>query len=78
MNLELDPDEERALVAELKRVIRDDRYPLSRRIRTRRANPRQAGSAAGPRAPVAAKGLRAAARQAGPAPGPTVRKESEP
>jgi hypothetical protein len=34
MNLELDPDEERALVAELKRVIRDDRYPLSRRVRT--------------------------------------------
>jgi hypothetical protein len=33
MNLELDPDEERALVAELRRLIRDDRYPLSRRIR---------------------------------------------
>jgi hypothetical protein len=37
MTLELDPDEERALVAELKRVIRDDRFPLSRRIRTLRA-----------------------------------------
>jgi hypothetical protein len=34
MSLELDPEEERALVAELKRVIADDRYPLSRRIRT--------------------------------------------
>jgi hypothetical protein len=32
MNLELDPEEERALVAELRRIIRDDRYPLSRRI----------------------------------------------
>jgi hypothetical protein len=37
MNLDLDPDEERALVAELKRIIRDDRYPLSRRIRTLQA-----------------------------------------
>jgi hypothetical protein len=37
MNLDLDPDEERALVAELKRVIRDDRYPLSRRVRTLQA-----------------------------------------
>jgi hypothetical protein len=37
MNLELDPEEERALVAELKRVIADDRYPLSRRIRTLQA-----------------------------------------
>jgi hypothetical protein len=37
MNLELDPDEERALAAELKRVIADDRYPLSRRIRTLQA-----------------------------------------
>jgi hypothetical protein len=35
MNLELNPEEERALVAELRRLIRDDRYPLSRRIRTR-------------------------------------------
>jgi hypothetical protein len=34
MNLELDPDEGRALAAELRRVIADDRYPLSRRIRT--------------------------------------------
>jgi hypothetical protein len=37
MSLELDPEEERALVAELRRVIRDDRYPLSRRIRTLQA-----------------------------------------
>jgi hypothetical protein len=37
MSLELDPDEERALVAELRRVIADDRYPLSRRIRTLQA-----------------------------------------
>ena len=37
MNLELDPEEERALVAELRHIIRDDRYPLSRRIRTLRA-----------------------------------------
>jgi hypothetical protein len=37
MSLELDPEEERALVAELKRLIRDDRYPLSRRIRTLQA-----------------------------------------
>jgi hypothetical protein len=37
MSLELDPDEERTLVAELKRVIADDRYPLSRRIRTLQA-----------------------------------------
>jgi hypothetical protein len=36
-NLELDPDEELALVAELKRIIANDRYPLSRRIRTLRA-----------------------------------------
>jgi hypothetical protein len=36
MSLELDPDEERALVAELRRLIADDRYPLSRRIRTLR------------------------------------------
>jgi hypothetical protein len=36
MNLELDPEEERALVAELRRLIRDDRDPLSRRIRTLR------------------------------------------
>jgi hypothetical protein len=34
MSLELDPDEERALAAELRRLIADDRYPLSRRIRT--------------------------------------------
>jgi hypothetical protein len=34
MNLELDPDEERALVAELGRLIADDRYPFSPRIRT--------------------------------------------
>jgi hypothetical protein len=34
MSLELDPEEERALVAELRRLIADDRYPLSRRIRT--------------------------------------------
>jgi hypothetical protein len=33
MSLELDPEEERALVAELRRLIADDRYPLSRRIR---------------------------------------------
>jgi hypothetical protein len=32
--IELDPDEERALVAELKRLIADDRYPFSPRIRT--------------------------------------------
>jgi hypothetical protein len=37
MSLELDPEEERALVAELRRLIRDDRYPLSQRIRTLRA-----------------------------------------
>jgi hypothetical protein len=37
MTLELDPDEELVLVAELRRIIRDDRYPLSRRIRTLRA-----------------------------------------
>jgi hypothetical protein len=37
MNLELDPDEERALAAELRRLIADDRYPLSRRIRTLQA-----------------------------------------
>jgi hypothetical protein len=37
MSLELDPEEERALVAELRRVIADDRYPLSRRIRTLQA-----------------------------------------
>jgi hypothetical protein len=37
MSLELDPEEERALVAELKRVIADDRYPLSRRVRTLQA-----------------------------------------
>jgi hypothetical protein len=36
MNLELDPEEERALVAELRRLIADDRYPLSSRIRTLR------------------------------------------
>jgi hypothetical protein len=36
MSLELDPDEERALVAELRRIIADDRYPLSCRIRTLR------------------------------------------
>lgn len=34
MNLELDPDEEVALVRELKRVIDNDRYPFSVRIRT--------------------------------------------
>jgi hypothetical protein len=39
MTFELDPDEERALVAELKRIIRDDRYPLSRRVRTLQASP---------------------------------------
>jgi hypothetical protein len=33
MNLELDPDEERALAAELRRLIFDDRYPFSPRIR---------------------------------------------
>jgi hypothetical protein len=43
MNLELDPDEERALVAELRRLIADDRYPLSRR-----SHPRQARAAARP------------------------------
>ena len=37
MTLDLDPDEELALVAELRRIIRDDRYPLSQRIRTLRA-----------------------------------------
>ena len=37
MNLELDPDEERALAAELRRLIADDRYPLSRRIGTLQA-----------------------------------------
>ena len=36
MNLELDADEESALVAELRRIIRDAQYPLSRRIRTLR------------------------------------------
>jgi hypothetical protein len=30
MSLELDPEEERALAAELRRLIADDRYPLSR------------------------------------------------
>jgi hypothetical protein len=34
MSLELDPEEELALAAELRRLIADDRYPLSRRIRT--------------------------------------------
>jgi len=34
MSLELDPDEERALAAELRRLIADDRYPFSPRIRT--------------------------------------------
>ena len=33
MSLELDPDEKSALVAELRRLIADDRYPHSRRIR---------------------------------------------
>ena len=33
MNLELDPDEERALAAELRRLIAADRYPFSPRIR---------------------------------------------
>jgi hypothetical protein len=32
--LELDPAEKRALVAELRCIIADDRYPLSARIRT--------------------------------------------
>jgi hypothetical protein len=36
MNLELDPEEELVLVAELRRIIRDARYPLSKRIRTLR------------------------------------------
>jgi hypothetical protein len=37
MSLDLDPEEERALVAELRRIIADARYPLSARIRTLRA-----------------------------------------
>jgi hypothetical protein len=32
--LALSDDEKQALVAELRRLIADDRYPLSRRIRT--------------------------------------------
>ena len=34
MSLELDPEEERALAAELRRLIADERYPFSPRIRT--------------------------------------------
>jgi hypothetical protein len=34
MSLDLDPEEERALAAELRRLIADDRYPFSPRIRT--------------------------------------------
>jgi hypothetical protein len=36
INLDLDPEEERALAAELRRIIADDRYPPSRRICTLR------------------------------------------
>jgi hypothetical protein len=49
MSLELDPDEESALAAELRRLIADDRYPLSRRIDPHPAgHRRQARSAASP------------------------------
>jgi hypothetical protein len=34
VTLDLDPDEERALAAELRRIIFDDHYPFSPRIRT--------------------------------------------
>jgi hypothetical protein len=34
VSLELDPEEERALAAELRRIIFDDHYPFSPRIRT--------------------------------------------
>jgi hypothetical protein len=37
MNLELSDEETAALLAELDRIIRDDRYPLSPRIRMLRA-----------------------------------------
>jgi hypothetical protein len=48
MNLELDPEEERALVAELRRIIRDDRYPLSSTHTHPASHPRHAGAGAGP------------------------------
>ena len=71
MNLELDPEEERALVAELRRLIRDDRYPLTRRIRTLRGILDKLEPPA-VREPLAAEGVCAAARQAEPAPRPPV------
>jgi hypothetical protein len=37
MNLDLTDEETAALLAELDRIIRDDRYPLSPRIRTLKA-----------------------------------------
>jgi hypothetical protein len=37
MSLDLSDEESAALLAELDRIIRDDRYPLSRRIRTLKA-----------------------------------------
>src|SRR5262249_49632941 len=49
MNLEFSDEETAALLAELDRIIRDDRYPLSPRIRTLESDPREDQTRAGPR-----------------------------
>jgi hypothetical protein len=61
MNLDLTHEESAALTKELHDIVENDRYPFSPRIRTLREILGQAQAAAGPRAFVAAKGLRAAA-----------------
>jgi hypothetical protein len=61
MTLDLTDEEKLALAAELKRTISEDRYPLSPRDSHLTEHPRQARSAAGPRAFAGSKTLRAAA-----------------
>jgi hypothetical protein len=65
MNLDLTDEQTEVLADELDAIIRNDRYPLSPRIQTLQASPRQVAAGADPRAAAAAEALRTAASYGG-------------
>jgi hypothetical protein len=64
-NLDLTDDEHAALVWLAKHALDTDRFPMSPRLSTP-GEPREAGAAATPRAPVTTQGLRTAEGQRSP------------